>query len=167
MKHVCAWCTKEIGRVESSSHPDTAISHGICPSCVDNLTLQHEVSLQQFIDSIPVPVLVVEADVVVQAANIRAGAALGRTAGSLKGFRGGNVLECAYARRPEGCGRTIHCSGCTIRRAVTLTFETGRPQSGVPATLHRNDPDHPSAIALRITTVKAGGSVFLRVDRIG
>lgn len=165
MRHICAWCTKEIGCVEGSGHPDTVVSHGICPSCVSNLTLQQGASLREFIDSIPVPVLVVDDDVKVRAANTAAAEALGRDVCSRDGYRGGDVLECAYARLPEGCGRTIHCSGCAIRRAVTRTFETGEPQHRVPATLHHGDPDDPSAVVLWITTVRVDGSVILRVDR--
>jgi len=167
MKSICAWCTREIGRIEGSERTDTVVSHGICPACVDNMKLQRGVSFQQFIDSIPVPVFVVDDDVVVTAANTKAGELLGKDSRAMVGFRGGNVLECAHARRPEGCGRTVHCSGCAIRRTVNRTFETGEPQNRVPATLYRADPDHPSAIALRITTIKVDGSVILRVDRMG
>ena len=167
MKRVCAWCLKEIDRIKDSDLPDTIISHGICPACIDNLVFQHEVSLQAFIDSIPVPVLVVDDDVKVMAANTRACEILGKDAAAMKGLPGGNVLECAYARLPEGCGKTIHCSGCAIRRSVTRTFDTGEPLSMVPATLHHTDADDASAVAIWITTVKVDGSVFLRVDRIG
>jgi len=80
---------------------------------------------------------------------------------------GGNVFECAYARLPEGCGRTVHCSGCAIRRTVTKTYETGEPQSMVPAILHRENSGRPLKIALSITTVKKGNIVVLRVDNIG
>jgi PAS domain-containing protein len=158
---------KDIGVVEGSGQPDTVISHGICLSCADKLKFPHEVSLKQFIDSIPIPLFVVDDDVVVQTVNAKACEFLGKEASALQGLRGGNVLECAYSRRPEGCGKTIHCSGCAIRRAVIRTFETGEPQSMVPATLHHTDLDDPSAIALRITTVKVDGTVFLRVDTIG
>jgi len=110
---------------------------------------------------------VVDDDVVIKTVNAKACELLGKDVPAMQGLRGGNVLECAHARRPEGCGKTIHCSGCAIRRAVTRTYETGEPQSMVPATLHQTDLDDPSAIALRITTVKVDGTVFLRVDRIG
>ena len=79
---------------------------------------------------------------------------------------GGDVFECAYARLPERCGRTIHCSGCTIRKAVKETFETGEPRVRVPAVLNQEDEDGPSVVYLTITTIKSGEVVFLRIDRM-
>jgi PAS domain-containing protein len=167
MKRVCAWCRKEIGTIASTRHGDDAVSHGICPDCISNLTFQQGASLQELIDSIDLPIFVVDDDVRVKAANATACRTLGKDAVTMQGHRSGDVFECAHARLPEGCGRTIHCSGCAIRRSVAHTFQTGETLSGVPATLSRNDPDHSSDIALTITTVKAGGLVMLRIDRIG
>lgn len=148
----------------SSRFGDDEPSHGICPECVSNLTFQTGVGLQEYIESISLPVIVVDDDVRVQAANASACRALGKRAPALLQRSGGTVFECAHARLPEGCGRTIHCSGCAIRRAVTITFETGAPQDRVPATLTRKDADRPSAAVLYITTVKAGAHVLLRVE---
>ncbi len=166
MKRVCAWCAREMGTVEGSRHPDTEISHGICEDCVDNLAFQQGVMFQRFLDSIPVPVLAVDRHVVVKAVNRKACDVLGKNPQEIVQHLGGNVFECAHARLPEGCGRTIHCSGCVIRKSVNRTFETGEPQVSVPATLRRGDPDHPSAVVLFITTARSGDVVMLRVDRI-
>jgi PAS domain-containing protein len=166
MRLICAWCNKEIGHVENGPLPDAAISHGICKACADNMTFQRGISLQQYIDSIPVPVFVVDDEVVVKAANAKAREVLGKDALGMQGYRGGDVFECSHARLPEGCGRTIHCSGCAIRRSVTRTFKTGESLSMVPATLSQYDPDHPSTAALWITTVKVDDTVLLRVDRM-
>ena len=166
MKSVCAWCTKEMGTVEGSSHRDPEISHGICESCVDNFTFQQGVPFQRYLDSIPVPVLAVDRYVVVKAVNRKACDVLGKDPREIVQHLGGNVFECAHARLPEGCGGTIHCSGCVIRKSVILTIETGEPQVRVAATLRRGDADHPSAIVLFITTVRSGEVVMLRVDRI-
>lgn len=167
MKCVCAWCAKETGRAEDSRHPDTVISHGICESCLDNITFQQGVALQRYLDSLPVPILVVDDDVVVQAVNASACEMLGKDRVDIDQKRGGDVFECAYARLPGGCGRTIHCSGCTIRRTVMKTHETGQPQCMIPATLSRGIPGEVSTIVLYITTVKAGNAVLLRVDKKG
>jgi len=32
------------------------------------------------------------------------------------------VFDCIHSRTAEGCGRTIHRAGCTIRRSATTTF---------------------------------------------
>lgn len=166
MLRVCAWCNNVIGRVENSRHPDDVLSHGICEGCRENLLFQSGVSLKHYLDSLPLPVLVVDDDVRVLEANAKARDALGKDYKEITAHRGGTVFECAHARLPGGCGRTIHCSGCALRRAVTRTFQTGEPQSMVQATLSRADPDEPSAVSMLITTVKAGDAVFLRIDRI-
>jgi PAS domain-containing protein len=165
MKQVCAWCGREIGRIASSRHPEHEVSHGICPDCISNFAFQQGGPLQEYLESIELPVFVVDDDVRVVAANRMACRTLGKEAAALQGRRGGDVFECAHARLPEGCGRTIHCSGCAIRRSVTVTFRTGRPQVEVPATLTWSGPDGLSAVALTITTVKVGDMVMLRIDR--
>lgn len=167
MKRICAWCRAEMGTVVGSSHPDDVLSHGICERCVNNLLFQQGATLQEYLDSIPVPVLAVDNNVIVKIVNAKGCEVLGKEAREIVQHLGGNVFECAHARLPEGCGRTIHCSGCVIRRSVTHTYETGEPLSMVPATLSRSDPDNSSAVAMTITTVKAGELVILRVDRIG
>ena len=163
MRHVCAWCLKDIGFVKESIHPDTEISHGICSSCRDNIVFQEGVQLQRYIESFAIPILVVDSNVKVTAVNSRACEILGKEPKTIVQHLGGNVFECEYARLPEGCGRTIHCSGCTIRKAVTKCFATGKPQSMVPAYIN---PDSPSSRTLSITTVKVDNLVMLRIDHL-
>lgn len=167
MKLICAWCRQDIGSVEGSKLSDGEISHGICESCHDNIMFQQGVPLQEYLDSLPLPVLVVNDDVVVQAANRKACELLGKGPLEIVQLLGGNVFECAYARLPEGCGKTIHCSGCAIRRTVSRTYETGEPQRMVPATLRRGFEGHVSTIALSITTMMVGDFVMLRVEKFG
>lgn len=162
MKRVCAWCSQEMGTVEGASRPDTETSHGICDRCLDNFTFQQGVPLQQYLDSLPLPVVAVDRHVVVKAVNAEACRVLGKEPREIVQHLGGNVFECAHARLPEGCGGTVHCSGCMIRRSVRRTFETGEPQVGVPAKLRHGDAG--AAVALSITTVKAGNVVMLQVD---
>ena len=153
-----------MGAVEGSARPDTETTHGICGDCLDNFEFQQGVPFQRYIDSLPLPVLVVDRHVVVKAVNRRACEALGKEPLEIVQHLGGNVFECARARLPEGCGNTVHCSGCAIRRSVTRTFETGEPQKGVPAVLRRGGTTSLRDIALTITTVRSGDIVMLRVD---
>jgi hypothetical protein len=153
-----------MGTVEGSTRPDTETTHGICRGCADNFEFQQGVPFQRYIDSLPLPVLVVDRHVVVKAVNRSACEALGKEPLEIVQHLGGNVFECEYARLPEGCGRTVHCSGCAIRRSVTRTYETGEPLTGVPAVLHRGGKDRPRDIAFTITTVRSGSWVLLRVD---
>jgi hypothetical protein len=48
---------------------------------------------------------------------------------------------------------------------VLKTFETGEPESGIPATLTL-EGEHAS-VALRITAIKAGEIVMLRIEGLG
>jgi len=163
MRYICAWCLKDIGPAKESIHPDTDISHGICSSCLDNIIFQEGVPLQRYIDSFEIPIFVVDSNVMVTAVNRRACEVLGKEPTGIVQHLGGNVFECEHARLPEGCGGTIHCSGCTIRKTVTKCFKTGEPQSMVPAYL---SPDSPSPITLSITTVKVADLVMLLVDHL-
>ena len=163
MRTICAWCLKDLGPVKGSVHPDTECSHGICSNCFDNLDFQQGVSLQQFIDSFAMPIVMVNSNVVVAAVNQAACKILGKDPAEIVHHLGGNVFECERARLPEGCGKTIHCSGCTIRRAVTRCFTTGEPQIKIPAYVN---PDSPLMLTLTITVVKVGATVALRIDHL-
>jgi len=167
MKRVCAWCNKDMGVVEGGTHPNTETTHGICRGCSDNFEFQQGVPFQRYIDSLPHPVLVVDRHVVVKAVNRSACEALGKEPLEMVQHLGGNVFECAHARLPEGCGNTVHCSGCVIRRSVTRTYETGEPLTGVPAVLRRGGKGCPRDIAFTITTVRSGNVIMLRVDAGG
>lgn len=162
MKKQCAWCGSEM--VGDPQAEPQLITHGICDGCRESLLSDLGTPLQQFIDSLPVPVLVAEEDVVVQAANTSARGLLGKTPEAIRGRLGGDVFDCAHAQLPEGCGRTIHCSGCTIRNTVTDTFSTGTPHVRVPATLKRGTVDDPENVQLYITTERVQGRVILKVE---
>jgi hypothetical protein len=159
-----------MGFVNASSHPDSLVSHGICGECINNLTFQNGVSYQDYIDSLSAPVLllVVHADtyLITKQVNAKASAVLQKEPREIVQHLAGNVFECAHARLPEGCGRTVHCSGCTIRRAVMDTYRTGIPQSMVPATLKRNRSDRSERVDLFVTTVKTGEMVVLRIEEL-
>ncbi|MEW5736158.1 MAG: PAS domain-containing protein [Thermodesulfobacteriota bacterium] len=166
MLRICAWCGAKLsnspgGTAEPSDYP---ITHGICPPCADNLVFQAGVDLGRYLDSLEVPVVVVDGDAVVQTANDAARAMLGKELARIEGRRGGDVFECSYARLPGGCGRTEHCSACAIRRSVTETLETGKAKSMVEAYLNQDSEEGAIRHRLIISTEKVGGVVFLRVD---
>jgi hypothetical protein len=114
-----------------------------------------------------VPVLAVNDMGQVTMANKAVLAMLGKDPTQVEGFNRGDVFECAYARLPEGCGKTVHCSGCAIRRAVSETFTTGRSLSKVPAYLNRDAATQFLQLGLLISTEKLWGMVLLRIDYIG
>jgi len=166
MKVVCAWCRARIAGSGGNEPSDSVTSHGICPACVENFSFQDGVSLQRFLDTVPLPVLAIDAECRTETLNQKACEVLGKPRESVRLELLGPVFSCAYSRLPEGCGRTIHCSGCAIRKAVTQTFETGEPRVSIPATLTLGDLDEPAAVDLTITTIKADGMVLLRLERV-
>lgn len=166
MKLVCAWCGAAIERFGYDQTPDGATSHGLCHGCSSALVWQDEgTTLQRHIDSIPAPVLLIDSENKVLAANARASEILGRRSDSAD-LTFGQVFDCVYSHDPEGCGRAIHCVGCVIRKSVAATFNTGQPQVSVPATLSVNSPDQPSAVTFIITTIRTGEFVTLRIDHM-
>jgi hypothetical protein len=166
VKLVCGWCRRSLGEIEDGDTEHPITSHGLCESCAFRLSAQLGVPLQQYLDSLGVPVTVMDADAAVLMVNAPAAGILDRGK-PLRGLRAGDVFECANAQLPGGCGRTIHCSGCTLRRTVTDTFATGRSHLRVPASLRRGRNGDGDAVALRITTEKVGGVVLVRIDHVG
>ena len=166
MKKVCAWCKTVLDRVESQAGFENVISHGICGRCRDNVLFQMGVELGEFLDSLKLPVVVVNREGTIVTGNNRARAVLRKGLPEIEGYKGGDVFECAYARLPDGCGNTVHCSGCTIRRTVMKTHGTGRGFLNVPATLNRNNPEDPKKIKLLISTERLADMVLLRIDEM-
>lgn len=121
--------------------------------------------LQEFLDRLGVPVLLMSEDTRIRSASASAASAVGKGPGSVVGGLPGEVFDCVYARLPGGCGRTVHCSGCALRLTVLDTFQTGRPHKAVPAMLKVEAAGKERDVAFLITTEKVGGRVLLRIDR--
>ena len=82
----------------------------------------------------------------------------------IKGQLLGDVIECVNAQTPEGCGRTIHCSGCTIRRMVTATHQDGRPRQSVEADQLVMRAGSVVPVRYSISTQKVGNAVLLIIE---
>ena len=162
--NICAMCHKEM---PPETIEQRAITGKICTECLSRFGAHAGVPLVDFLDLLGVPILVTDSDVVVKMANKPLLALLGKELSDVKGQRGGDVFECAYARLPGGCGKTVHCSGCAIRRAVTETFTTGKTLRNVQAYLNRDMVTQFQQLGLVISTEKVWGVVLLRVDHIG
>jgi PAS domain-containing protein len=119
---ICSYC----GLVLRATGGGAGISHGMCTECGAYFArLWAGMALGDYLELLPKPVLVVDGDGRVLAANRLAGEALGRDPAELRGLLGGEAMACARSRLPGGCGGTIHCRECTIRRAVTEVAQTG------------------------------------------
>lgn len=134
MRLVCSYCRKVIRHDAGTRIVD--VSHGMCPACAEHFgKLWKGMSLSEYLDTLEAPVIVVDGDARVIGANQELAKVLGRTRASLPGLRAGEAFACVHSRLPEGCGRTVHCRECTIRRGITQVHETGKPLREVPAWL--------------------------------
>ncbi len=86
---------------------------------------------------------------------------LGRQASELVGLLGGEAMECAHARLPEGCGKTVHCTTCAIRNSVTWTHQSGEPLLRVPARLRRGA----ASLDLLVSTAQVGNLVHVTIEQ--
>ena len=120
--------------------------------------------LQSYIDRMATPILLLDSNNTVVGMNLKACEMLGEKSTQTIRQPFGRVFDCVYSNHQEGCGRSIHCSGCEIRKSVTTTFDTGEPRTQVPATLSIQSADRLSDAVLTISTVRRDGLVLLRID---
>ncbi|MEW6488773.1 MAG: PAS domain-containing protein [Thermodesulfobacteriota bacterium] len=166
MRRVCAWCG---GELEPGGNPaDPVVTHGICPSCSDHFFGDPDLPpLRRFLDRLEAPVLLVDGEGAVLTANRAARELLGKSLPEIEGHRSGDVMECARARLPGGCGRTEHCRACAIRIAVSETFATGVSREGLCAVEGAGTFGASGSSVVRISTERVGGTVLLRIDEMG
>lgn len=169
MRKVCSWCAKETGTAPSNIHSDNIITHCICKECLNNVveSLAERAKLIDFLNRLDAPVVMVNTLGCVSSANNNALTIIQKELQDVEGFSGGDVFECAYAKLPEGCGKTIHCNGCTIRNTVMDTLLTGQSHLETPAYLNRGNPEDTCEIQFLISTEKVNEVVLLRIDKVG
>ena len=169
MQVQCAWCQKEIAPNPDGRTVTGEITHGICEECADYFFTKRDHSLRTLLNYLGAPILVVDDDARVLDASDSALALLSMTAEQLQGALAGDVIECANAKLPQGCGHTVHCLACAIRNCVRETAETGHPFTRVPAWIRQHDATaHPATWRTRylISTEKVGPTVLLRIDDV-
>ncbi len=75
-------------------------------------------------NTIPVPILLVDDDVRILDLNSAASAAFGVSREVARLRRGGDALHCLHSRDvPEGCGRGPACQSCVIRNSVSSSVK--------------------------------------------
>jgi len=165
MSRTCAWCKAELPADDDVL--DRAITRRFCAACREYFSSPRgRISLPQYLNELGAPILVMDDDVRVLGFNEPARALLGYRVEGCVGRYGGDVLECAYARLPGGCGNTEHCKACAIRRTVTNTYTTGDSKHNVPAYQDIVTPTGTREIRFLISTEKVGNFVLLRIDEI-
>ena len=167
LRRACAWCGTELGGEKSDCDPARPISHGICESCAIELWGEVGTPIGDFLESLGIPTLLVDGPGVVERANEGALRVVGKSHEEVGGRFTGEVFDCVNADLPGGCGRTVHCSACTVRNTVTLTYTTGESQRRVPAILKIRPEGIPEELAFYITTEKRGDRVLVQIEPSG
>lgn len=158
MKVICSYCRKRLP--DKAPFDDPEPTHTMCAECLAYFEAQWKgQGLGEYLNRFDAPVLAVDADGRLIAANQSAAELLGRPAEELTGLLGGEATECVNARLPGGCGQTIHCQRCTIRKTVTETMQTGKPSTDVHAYLDRDE----GRVYFLISTEREGDFVRLTI----
>ena len=165
MRVLCSYCGAAMGEREPLASED--VSHGICKECTEEFPQRWGgAELGRYLDLFEMPVIAVNRDSLVIAANQHMASMLGEPQRSVFGLLGGQVMECEYSKLPGGCGHTTHCPACTIRRTVMATMEDGQNRDNVSAVLQRED----GAVVMSISTVlerTITGEHYVRVSLHG
>jgi len=166
MKRICGWCRTPLSDIDSAKSLAEQVSTGICPQCLHFFqNNRSDQPLSDFLENLKVPIVVLNEERRIQFANQKACRLLGKSLQEFRGSLPGEAFECAYARLPGGCGKTEHCKGCTIRRSVLKTFMTGDPQEAMTAQMTFMTPEGETEGRLKISTIKKGDLVYLRIDQ--
>jgi hypothetical protein len=161
MRLVCSYCRDFLGHIEPLE--DQRISHGMCRVCADHFEKQWKgMDLGEYLDTFEEPVVGIDSECRILAANTAAAGMMGKDQSMTIGFRGGEFMECEYARLPEGCGKTEHCAACTIRNTVEAVQETGAAQRRVKAWLDVEG----ARLHLWISAYPEDGYVRLVIDEV-
>src|SRR5512138_1681791 len=115
MRKICAWCNKFMGNIGRADETAGLITHSICDECADNLDFQLGVTLHRYLDSLKMPIALVDGDAKVILANSGVRESAATEPLQLDGKWKEKIYECPHARLPQRCDNDIHCSGCTIR----------------------------------------------------
>lgn len=167
MLRVCAWCNKSMSPVSTGGKASAnMVTHSMCIDCADNLDFQLGVSLTEYLDSLKVPIIALDGNGAVIAVNSAASVIYKQKSGIEPIEWREKVYECAHARLPEGCKKTVHCSGCAIRFVTADTFSSGESLHNMPAHLNHCSSDMNEETELLISADKIDNIVFLRIVRL-
>ena len=164
MNAKCAWCGDELKERPGTMNGAGLVSHGICESCRRTFFSRSLGELDLFLDTLAVPVLVLDGDATVSYANRAARTLLGKDLPEIRGFKNGQVFECINARLPGGCGKTDQCPGCLLRRTVEETYATGGRRENVSTLVTRFLGGRRQTVRMLVSTEKIENVVLLRID---
>jgi len=166
MKVICMGCGILLRELPFKLSLRPRVSHGLCSSCAHHMHAQLGMSIGEYIERLPAPIVLVGEDGKINSANSLACKILNKSLPQICGKTGGEVLECKHAHLPQGCGRTEHCSGCAIRFLISDTQQTGQAHRRVAVQLQQysSDADANSEIELLISTERHAELIFLTIE---
>jgi hypothetical protein len=158
----CSDCGTALDATAGDKGP--GVGHGRCDACVTAALAAKGRTLAEFLDSLTAPVFVVDRNCRIVAANKDVRHMVAKPMSRIEGALAGEVLECPHAAEPGGCGGTVHCRSCTIRRTVEQTFRTHSSCTRVPACLDEELASGDRRVHFFVSTESVGGVVLLRID---
>lgn len=128
----CTFCGKELS--------DENNNRGFCNDCLNEIMKDSQRFKNEILDKLDLPVLVFNRKTTtVENANQKLLNFVNKSLNDIRGSLGGNVLDCIYASKPGGCGKTEFCPGCPIRDIVEKTIdEEGHKNKEVSLILNSN-----------------------------
>lgn len=166
VRQICMYCKADIGTIEETKTMEETVSHGLCQRCLPKFLISLGKPFPDFLDSLPIPVFVVDENVRVISVNNLGQKFLSKNLATLQGCLGGQAFGCRYSQLPGGCGKTIHCKSCTIRRSVTETYATGKSLLRVPAYVDLGDLAGDATVHFLVSTQKIDPVVLLNIEDI-
>lgn len=164
MKHLlCSNCGKELAPEQTGKHPHRA--YDVCPECQE--AFQRQLTgreLDKFKKAVEFPVILVNKDLRVLAANESCMRGLCAGAPQPPGLLWGEFMRCQNAQAPERCGGSPSCLQCVIRRAAQAAFKTGKDQKNTMASLTRNEGGQKVRLELTLSTENLGDMVQVTVE---
>jgi PAS domain-containing protein len=134
MRVICSYCRRTI-RADPQARI-TDVTHGMCEPCGRHFErLWAGMPLDEYLDDLGQPVLLTDGDGRVIAMNAKLAELIGADRKATIGLASGEAFACVRSRLPEGCGRTVHCRECAVRRSVEKVARTGRALDNVAAYL--------------------------------
>ena len=123
---------------------------GLCEACSAYIErIRNHGGLGEYLEMFRQPVFVSDGDGNVLAANSAMASLTGRGSTDIGGTRFGSSLGCDRSRLTGGCGKTIHCRECTIRRMVSEVSRTRIARRRVPAYIQTEDGREELCITVR------------------
>jgi hypothetical protein len=168
MKVICAWCKKEITTLLEKANlkvDNFPVSHGICDKCSKKVLGDNFKTVKEFLDGFQQQIMLVDNLNNSIVTNEAARKASGIQIYLNDSFKCGQIIGCLHAEEPQGCGATVHCSSCVIRKCILHTDKSGEPCIEVACPdeqFHKGDVH----VVHQISTEKVGNRILLKIDPI-